>query len=300
MDLQWINGTDIVAEMATKTNVNFNALQEGVSGEIATAKTEAITDTQTWAKGTFSNPNLLRNANFRKPINQRGLNTYTVPTSGFAYTIDGWKVSSGTLILGTDGISLTSDTDGQWFYQMLEEDLKGETVTFSAEIDGIVHVVTGIAPSANNQFITGDGIAITMINGYTSVIVQMKTTTITPSWAKLELGSVATPFVPRPYGEELALCMRYYQSELLFPKSVWGETFVYDGMNNFQLLTPMRVYPTVTISGDDFITTGNIRVWGGSTTDVFAQFISKSGFTLRAGLTMGVSYYFHWKADAEL
>lgn len=28
--------------------------------------------------------------------------------------------------------------------------------------------------------------------------------------AKLELGSVATPFVPRLYGEELALCQRYY------------------------------------------------------------------------------------------
>lgn len=27
---------------------------------------------------------------------------------------------------------------------------------------------------------------------------------------KLELGSVATPFIPRPYGEELALCQRYY------------------------------------------------------------------------------------------
>ena len=29
---------------------------------------------------------------------------------------------------------------------------------------------------------------------------------------KLEVGSVATPFIARPYGEELALCQRYYQT----------------------------------------------------------------------------------------
>lgn len=35
------------------------------------------------------------------------------------------------------------------------------------------------------------------------------TTELEVQWAKLELGSVATPFVPQPYGEELALCQRY-------------------------------------------------------------------------------------------
>ena len=28
---------------------------------------------------------------------------------------------------------------------------------------------------------------------------------------KLEVGSVVTPFIARPYGEELALCQRYFQ-----------------------------------------------------------------------------------------
>lgn len=31
------------------------------------------------------------------------------------------------------------------------------------------------------------------------------------NYVKLELGSYATPFVPHLYGEELALCQRYYQ-----------------------------------------------------------------------------------------
>lgn len=35
--------------------------------------------------------------------------------------------------------------------------------------------------------------------------------TLDINWVKLEAGSVATPFVPRPYAEELALCQRYYE-----------------------------------------------------------------------------------------
>ena len=34
---------------------------------------------------------------------------------------------------------------------------------------------------------------------------------IVVNWVKLEIGSYATPFSPRLYGEELALCERYYQ-----------------------------------------------------------------------------------------
>ena len=30
-------------------------------------------------------------------------------------------------------------------------------------------------------------------------------------WIKLEQGSIATPFAPRPYAEELLLCQRYYK-----------------------------------------------------------------------------------------
>lgn len=66
---------------------------------------------------------------------------------------------------------------------------------------------------------------------------------------KLELGSVATPFVPRPYGEELALCQRYYQRQMMQcnPIAVAGVK-----SNNLALETsfnvPMRVTPTVNFS----------------------------------------------------
>ncbi|HHV32220.1 MAG TPA: hypothetical protein GXX74_07415 [Clostridiales bacterium] len=48
--------------------------------------------------------------------------------------------------------------------------------------------------------------------GYTRLITPDDAGSEIDIWdAKLEIGSVATPFSPRPYAEELALCQRYYQ-----------------------------------------------------------------------------------------
>lgn len=62
---------------------------------------------------------------------------------------------------------------------------------------------------------------------------------------KLELGSVATPFIPRPYGEELALCQRYYQKIKFISK-------VYDSQNlaiGMTFSTTMRTTPTINVKG---------------------------------------------------
>lgn len=71
-------------------------------------------------------------------------------------------------------------------------------------------------------------------------------TQIDIEWAKLEIGSKATPFVPRPYGEELALCQRYYYR--------WGNErarYRAVGINGNQLFffvplpTTLRIIPTI-------------------------------------------------------
>ncbi|WP_252237434.1 hypothetical protein [Clostridium sp. ZBS17] len=63
---------------------------------------------------------------------------------------------------------------------------------------------------------------------------------------KLELGSVATPFIPRSYGEELVLCQRYYQRYTT-------KGAVYDTNNliiNEMFTVSMRTRPTVKITND--------------------------------------------------
>lgn len=62
---------------------------------------------------------------------------------------------------------------------------------------------------------------------------------------KLELGSVATPFIPRLYGEELALCKRYYKK---FQDYYQIRMSWYTGSSILFPLSPdisMRVKPTI-------------------------------------------------------
>ena len=61
---------------------------------------------------------------------------------------------------------------------------------------------------------------------------------------KLESGTVATDFIPRPFGEELVLCQRYYIN-LISGSTIFPSPNVYMAT---QFPTTMRAAPTVTIS----------------------------------------------------
>ena len=73
---------------------------------------------------------------------------------------------------------------------------------------------------------------------------------------QLEVGSVATPFEHRSYGEELALCMRYYQAHGQIHGNVIRTNYVNGNVNDsghgyselMQYPVPMRATPTVTSS----------------------------------------------------
>jgi hypothetical protein len=64
---------------------------------------------------------------------------------------------------------------------------------------------------------------------------------------QLELGSVATPFEHRSYGEELALCQRYYQHfvQMKANELHWTGTGGYYGGPVFPLVTTMRANPSI-------------------------------------------------------
>lgn len=73
-------------------------------------------------------------------------------------------------------------------------------------------------------------------------------TQIDIEWAKLEIGSKATPFVPRPYAEELALCKRYY--ELFNATCTIGDKIGNEAnkhvISSVSYTVEKRVVPTVT------------------------------------------------------
>ena len=207
--------------------IDYNALANlpttdttlAVSGKAADAKT--VGDSLNRMYANFSNPNLLINSDFRNPINQRGLTSYESKTSGKdVYNIDRWRASYGTITTVNDGsITIAGNTGAnRYFYQTFEKPLSG-TFTFSFNITNLqgnisLYYDAGGTVSTTN-IPTGTTEMIIVANNLKSVgFLLPKTNGIsaTIKWVKLEVGAIATPFTPRPYAEELAMCRRYYQN----------------------------------------------------------------------------------------
>ena len=129
--------------------------------------------------------------------------------------------------------------------------------------DGEWHIYNKILSIPNSDSITGFApIWISCINIDFNTLQKSPLTEdcqIDVEWVKSEIGSKATPFIPRPYGEELALCQRYYEViDRVFRTT--GFTLG-DGMFaiEYPFLVEKRVPPTVALPSDK---TGLIEVVG--------------------------------------
>lgn len=154
---------------------------------------------------------------------------------------------------------------------------------------------------------------------YFQLAIATETYVPRPDWiefafVQLELGNVATPFEHRSFGEELALCQRYYErswypqtlSSLPYYNSIaFRQTFT---TNDVKISFPYKVQkardPSVTIwnpnnnqAGTVYNQTTNSNVpvanvigtvWGGS-------YINTNG-----NITIDNAIWFHYEADAEL
>jgi len=129
---------------------------------------------------------------------------------------------------------------------------------------------------------------------------------------QLEEGSTATPFEHRMYGQELALCQRYYQTSYPSGVAADGVTTITDGVtwvaintadtsNGGSYPTPMRATPTFTIyypgggsgvnsarDNDAGVAITTIGYTGGTATTL-PRLTKGSGFTTRAN-TIAAQY----------
>lgn len=232
----------------------------------------------------FSNPNLLINGDFR--VNQRGQTTYSNHNN---YTVDRWNLYWGSLTVNNNGtITHNASGDGQGIKQRIENPsfLSGKTITFSvkAQADISFTLRIGIKGDWNkvaHSTYSGSDIHINTLtvtlptltdDDELSFFIMSPSPYVTASsmtiyWAKVEIGSVATAFSPRPYAEELAMCQRYYRKY----SKVGANLFIGMGLSNHNtcyipltLDIPLRTTPTIKHSNCNLYggeQGSNIDVW---------------------------------------
>ena len=153
----------------------------------------------------------------------------------FSYTINSantWEYETITIAGDTSGTWLTNNGIGLDIYWSL-----GTGSTYSG---------TAGSWSGSQLFSATGATSVVGTNGATFYITGVQ----------LEVGSTATSFDYRPYGTELALCQRYYQtwgSGVLFPARANSTTSVTFSPS---LTVPLRASPT--------ITNGTMRAFSGS------------------------------------
>lgn len=143
------------------------------------------------------NQNLLINGNFQ--VWQRGT-SFSVGSSAWVYTADRWraKATSSTVIVtkdkDTEGLKAEGACNLQ--YVLSDDDLEaltGKVVTLTYSKNGVIQTPTTFTISSKT--------VVNLTLSANDVI----------NWVKLELGSVATPRVIRPFVEELQNCLAYYE-----------------------------------------------------------------------------------------
>jgi len=178
-----------------------------------------------------SNPNLLINSNFR--INQRGLNKYQ---GNNIYSVDRWIIWNAVLSTCNNGINIVLDNPSSSYYELrqyIEIDfnyISGKTLVASLCIDGMIYFRIYELPSRLNELFVSDKILFD--NFYLRLeirpdhnnilcfqIYNHGTQSHIINWAKLEIGSVVTPFALPDKVTELLKCKRYYQKIGAFPQA---------------------------------------------------------------------------------
>ena len=254
--------------LATTHNVYFNQRVEGYN-------------LQAFAKGTSDAKSLTMS--FWVKSNVTGLYTAEIYDGdnsrmcGQNYTIN----SSGTWEYKT--VTFPPDNTGTWDN---DNNLSAYVAFWLAGGPSFQAVTTGIGnwQSGNSNRCPGQVNLAGAVNNYWQI-----------TGVQLELGKVATPFEHRSYGEELALCQRYFykwESDAGYNFAAMGYSYATTGINAIvHFPVTMRAQPSLTVAGSwracsDGCVTGSVS--GGSyNTDSSCIQMTTSGISAGVPYMMG-------------
>ena len=260
-----------LAQKAQYDFVAFNDDYDEIIDDTTTANNKVWSSDKT--SKSISNSNLLDNPWFT--INQRGLSQYT----GNGYTVDRWNLPGARLSLNVSdsGITLTYNGSATWgeFHQRIEDKdailLDGKTITLSVISDGVLYSKTGVYHYDTNEALLSmrfdsNKYIVELRNIPTNtnrLIVRIGSnansslTTGVIRAIKLELGEISTlamDTVPN-YATELLKCQRYFIRIGGFNSAFGNGWFTTASLSYIftKLPTPMRVAPSVSMSGTVYI-----------------------------------------------
>lgn len=241
----------------------------------------------------------------------------------------------------TGAASVTAIGFGQRIEQINSADLAGTTATLSVDLaNSLLTTVTWtayyattanafgtLASPTRTQIATGTFTVTSTATRYsTNISIPAAATTgieivftvgaqTSGTWtigdAQLERGTVATPFERRSFGDELAICQRYYidsraggSAENLIIGQALSSARI--GASVF-FPTTMRTTPSAIIYSPSTETAGKVAPYNDVSSDVGSGFVATSPkeggiyyISGGSGMTTGDYYSFKYSADAEL
>lgn len=251
-------------------------------------------------------PNLGTNTNFSNPINQRGATSYTTTTEASIYCIDRWRILKNTTYT-VASFTLTAPSYaaracGMWqSHEMGAHQLSiGDDVTVSIYANGKLHTPTMkvIDRDLYDAFANVpasydcDDFEIVLCTYardntmYNLGIYPKKPLTV--NYIKWEKGSVATPYVPKAFGDEFLECLRYFVGGVGI-----GSAGIVSG-STFRVLiptpVPMRTAPSVTVKvADNVVYNGTFKALNTTVSNITRQ---RNGIHLHIGMAAsGVNNY---------
>jgi hypothetical protein len=219
--------------------------------------------------------------------------TQLSPTAGKPATLSVWMKSNSSLAGifvydycggGYQGNGVNHSGSGEWEYLTFTF-TSGTTVTSSSQLGYGLELNFGIHTPTNGnvQVTSGDYVEIAQ--------------------PQLEVGSVATPFEHRSYGEELALCQRYYWQvtnggiSLGFGAGSISYIGVAGGAANY-IVGNFQQHP-VTMRASPTVTQTNVAASNCTNRDIIASiygFVNRVDVTAAGRYRVSADYY----VDAEL
>jgi len=163
--------------------------------------------------GLVSGRNRLINSDF--VVNQEGsVSGDNIPDN--AYFLDGWKNTSGTAtsiitwadVGGVRTLTIGTSDNSRNITQHVEQSsvpAGSYTLSWEGNALGTVYNEGGTEPTSVASPVT------VALDGTANALIRFYGKSATVRNVKLELGTVATPYQPPTYDDNLRACMRYYQ-----------------------------------------------------------------------------------------